>query len=337
MERKIPILAIVGFLGSGKTSLLNHILQDNQGLKIGVIVNDFGAINVDAMLVAKQTDSQLELSNGCICCAVGEGGLDDAISQIAHSGSLIDYIVIEASGLAEPHDLAFILEQSKNKYARLDSIVAVVDAETVLEASEKHPGFFKQLDVADTIIINKIDTVTAAKLKKVKGYLQFLNERARTIDSEHGRVDTRLLLDIDTLGKRDGFSGEQLSLAHDHDDPDHTHLHEQFQKMSFSTRKPLSPKAFEAYMKDAIPTGIYRAKGLVYFGMKGLEQKFLFQLVGQRYTLKLDDWRGAPPSTDLVFIGQEFDEAHLRSELEKLIDSTPEDISGELMDVFKYK
>src|SRR3989337_2768332 len=104
MDRKIPILALTGFLGAGTTSLLNYIRTENKGLKMGVIVNDFGAINIDSMLVARQTDSQLELSNGCIYCAAEDSGLDDAIGQLAHSGSLLDYIVIEASGLAEPSE-----------------------------------------------------------------------------------------------------------------------------------------------------------------------------------------------------------------------------------------
>ena len=115
LRRKyIPIMAIVGFLGSGKTTLLNHILKENQGLKIGVIVNDFGDINIDAMLVARQTDQELELSNGCICCTLEGSSLDDAIGQLAHNGSTVDYIVIEASGLAEPRELLRLLVNAKN-------------------------------------------------------------------------------------------------------------------------------------------------------------------------------------------------------------------------------
>lgn len=129
-------MAIVGFLGSGKTTLLNHILNENQGLKIGVIVNDFGDINIDSMLVARQTDQELELSNGCICCTLEGNSLDDAIGQLAHAGSTIDYIVIEASGLAEPKELLRLLVNSKNDYARFDSLVAVVDASNVLDTKK---------------------------------------------------------------------------------------------------------------------------------------------------------------------------------------------------------
>lgn len=335
MDKKIPILALTGFLGAGKTSLLNHILKENKGLKIGVIVNDFGAINIDSLLVARQTDSKLELSNGCICCAVEDSGLDDAISQLAHAGSMLDYIVIEASGLAEPRELVNILEMSRNKYARLDGVISVVDAESVMELQEKHPDFFKQLDVADIIVLNKADLVTPKKLEETKGYLKFLNNHAHVITAERGTVDTRLLLDVDTIKRREPKSGDQLSL----DEPeDHSqHLHETFHKMDFSTNKPIDPKKFEDYMKNGISEGIFRAKGFVYFGIKGLEQKFIFQKVGARYTLKLDDWHGQPTKTDLVFIGSEFDEAKLKGDLDNLIDKSPDDIAGNLLDLSIYR
>ncbi len=334
MTKKIPVLVIVGFLGSGKTSLLNHVLSENKGLKIGVIVNDFGAINIDSMLVARQTDSKLELSNGCICCSADEGGLDDAITQLAHSGSLLDYIVIEASGLAEPHDLVYLLSQSKNKYIELDSVIAVIDSETVIEQSEKHPGFFKQLDIADTVVLNKTDLVTKKQLAKVKGYLHFLNERIRLIETSHGAVDTRLLLNSDVALKRDPSNGDQLNLGNH---SQHSHIHDDFDTFEFSTKNPIDPKKFELYMKEGIPKSIYRAKGFVYFGIKGIEQKFIFQLVGARHTLKLDDWRGQSPTTDLVFIGKDIDKISLKSDLNALIDEAPEDISGNLMNIFDYR
>src|ERR1700760_3447489 len=94
--KKIPITALIGFLGSGKTTLLNYILENNQGLKIGVVVNDYGDINIDSQLVAGKTDTMLELTNGCMCCSMGDMELDEAIGQFAYAGSEIDYIIIEA-------------------------------------------------------------------------------------------------------------------------------------------------------------------------------------------------------------------------------------------------
>src|ERR1700760_1979792 len=114
--KKIPITAITGFLGSGKTTLLNHILEHNHGLKIGVVVNDYGDINIDSQLVADQTDTMLELTNGCMCCSMDSLELDEAIGQFAYPSSPIDYIVIEASGLAEPADLATTLREASGRH-----------------------------------------------------------------------------------------------------------------------------------------------------------------------------------------------------------------------------
>ncbi len=331
---KIPILLLTGFLGSGKTSLLNHILKENEGLKIGVIVNDFGAINVDSLLVAKATEDKLELSNGCICCSLEDSALDDALGQLAHPGSMIEYIVIEASGLAEPRELANMLKRMGNKYARLDTVAAVVDAENVLETSEKHPEFFSQLDSADILIVNKVDRVSAKILKKVDGYLKFINSDARILHSEYGAVDTRLLLDVGT-SKAHAEKGEQLAL-HDHEEHNHAHTHEKFNHVSFSSKKPLDPKAFELLMSH-LPDSVYRAKGFVYFGMKGLEQKFTLQLVGRSHSLFAEDWRGAVPETKIVFIGTDIDEQKLLADLNELIDKTPDDIAGNLLDLNLYR
>jgi G3E family GTPase len=90
-------------------------------------------------------------------------------------------------------------------------------------------------------------------------------------------------------------------------------------------------------MKEGIPKSVYRAKGFVYFGIKGVEQKFIFQLVGARHTLKLDDWRGKTPSTDLVFIGKDIDKSSLKDDLATLVDEQPDDISGNLMNIFDYR
>lgn len=329
-----PIMAIVGFLGSGKTTLLNHILRENQGLKIGVIVNDFGDINIDAMLVARQTDQELELSNGCICCALEGNSLDDAIGQLAHSGSTIDYIVIEASGLAEPKELLRLLINSKNQFARFDSLVAVVDASNILDTKEKHPGFIEQLELADIILINKLDLIKPKQMDEIVGYLRFINDRAHFLTSEHGIVDTRLLLAPDKLFSQ---NSAQLSLGDSEPDDHSKHLHHTYQKISFSSEKAIDPKLWEAFVVQ-IPANIYRIKGFINFGMKGLGQKYLFQSVGARSEMKLDEWLGQPPRTDLVFIGTDIEEEAFRKGLDALIDINPDDLSNDsIMDVLSYK
>ncbi len=353
--KTIPILVLSGFLGSGKTTLLNHILRENQGLKVGVIVNDFGAINIDALLVTSQTDSRLELSNGCICCAVEESGLDEAIDQLANAKSQLDYIIIEASGLAEPRELKFVMQNSKNKYARLDALVTMVDAANFEQTAQDHPSLKDQLLIADIVILNKLDLVGQTQHQALIGLLKLINDQMRIVETDHGKVDARVLLATEPQAA-DGNEPKQLSLTEQipqqdtsrsasHEAAaranreDHSrHAHEQYDHLSFQTEKPLDPKKFEAFL-TALPTNIYRAKGVLYFGMKGVEQKFVLQVVGTRTDMKLQEWRpGELPYTSLVFIGKDLDKKTLEAQLEGSIDSDPNDITEDsLMDIFAYR
>ena len=331
-----PILLLTGFLGSGKTTLLNHLLANNQGLRIGVIVNDFGQINIDSLLVTAQTDTALELSNGCICCSVEDGQLDNAIGQLAHKGSLLNYIIVEASGLAEARQMATMLRIVKNNYCHFDALTTIIDGVNFEANRKSHPAGFKDLDIADIIIINKLDLIDKKQLTTVRKALSVAAPKARLLESSHGRVDWRLLMDLDV-----GRPSEQLKLqppTDSHDDHDHQHLHDQFNSFSFDTDSPLDPVKFETWAAN-LPTNVFRAKGIIYFGAKGAGQKFIFQAVGQRYSLKLDEWQmGQQATSKMVVIGQELVETALNKQFKALIDTNPDDISQEtLMDIFKYR
>ncbi len=330
-SNSIPILLITGFLGSGKTTLLNGLLSNTKGLKIGVIVNDFGDINIDSLLVASQTDQQLELSNGCICCSVDDDDLDDAISKLAHRGSMMDYIIIEASGLAEPRDLATMLRVMKNEYAHFDGLVNVVDGQNFAKNNQTHPGAIDTLSFADIILISKVDLISKDELAEIEQGIRMVNKNARIMHAADGDVDSRLLME----DVKSSEASSQLSLGDDHS---HSHLHEEFSSVSFSTNKPLDPQAFEEWSKNLDPN-IFRAKGFCYFGVKGVEQKYIFHSVSGRSKLKLDEW--APdeaPQTNLVVIGRDLDEKAVTEQLESLVDTKPDNVNQDtLMDVFKYR
>jgi G3E family GTPase len=124
---RVPVVAVTGYLGAGKTFLLNHLLRA-PGARIGVVVNDFGALNVDAALVSGQVDEAAGISGGCLCCLPDAGGLDDALEKLSHPRLRLDAIVVEASGAADPVALARLIRFSGVERVRRGGVVEVIDA-----------------------------------------------------------------------------------------------------------------------------------------------------------------------------------------------------------------
>jgi G3E family GTPase len=317
-QRSIPVTALAGFLGSGKTTLLNHILEHNHGMRIGVVVNDYGDVNIDGQLVADQTDGTLELTNGCICCSMDSMELDEAIGQFTYPGSPIDYIIIEASGLAEPADLASTLRNSLNADTTLDSIVAVLDAANL--DGEAGTATTAQIEHSDFVVINKTDLADSAEVARIQKLITDVSPRTRSFTTVKGALDVRLLLD---QGAHD-FSDAPPPQADSHHD--HHHLHEHYTSVSFTSNRPLDPAAFQTFVNQQIPQNVYRVKGFVNLGAKGHDRKYIFQLVGKRAELTWTQWEGEPPRTQLVFIGRGFDTAALRQLAAACIDRYPQAI-----------
>ena len=315
-KTKVPITVLTGFLGSGKTTILNYILTHNEGRKIGVIVNDFGAINIDAKLVAKQTDTMMELSNGCICCATDSLELDEAIAQFVYEGSPIDYIVIEASGLAEPYDLMVSLRESLDTRVRLDSIVGVIDAHNIVANAKTNPTATKQAQYADFLVVNKIDLVDTTELAEIKQLLKLINPRAKIFETSHGVLELNLILDQEAWTKTADMK---------HDEDHSAHAHHQYSALDFSTDKPFEPAAFQNFVNRQMPEAVYRAKGIVDLGSKGHNRKYIFQLVGSRAEITWDNWSDEEPHTQLVFIGKEIDKKSLTALLMQCIDTRPDE------------
>lgn len=323
-----PIIILSGFLGSGKTTLLNYVLRHSEGKRVAVIVNDFGDVNIDAMLIAGKTDEKIELSNGCMCCSMGDNGLDETIENILKQSQKTDAIIIESSGIADPSEIKRMVITSNVKEISYGGLLYVVDAKNYQEVKKLHPNIRDHIQAADCLVLNKIDDVKSSDEKTIVNDCKVINRAAPIVKTQFGEVDPRILFDIETN------SQQQLTLAHSHDDHS-THVHAHYATFTFKTHRPLHPQEFLNFIKAPIQ-GVYRIKGFVYCGMKGLEQKLVVQKVGKRLHLYTESW-SEEVETNLVFIGVDIDENELKEHLSACIDKTPDDVApGEMLDVRDY-
>ncbi|MCY1654087.1 MULTISPECIES: CobW family GTP-binding protein [Streptomyces] len=338
---QIPVVVLAGFLGSGKTTLLNHLLRNRAGNRIGVVVNDFGSIEIDAMTVAGQVGSTVSLGNGCLCCAVDASELDTYLETLTAPAARLDVIVIEASGLAEPQELVRMLLASDNPHIRYGGLVEVVDAAEFPATRERHPEIDRHLAVADLIVLNKTDRVTEAGLRAVREAVDAAGGSAAVICSAYGRIDPEVLLDPVTRADEDE-SFRQLTFEDLLPEADRTHadhLHAAYDSVSFTADVPLSPRLFMAFL-DSRPAGLYRIKGFVDFGAGDPGNRYMLHAVGRFLRFVPQRWaRDEPRRTQLVLIGAGVDAASLRKELEGCRDEwqdATEELERSMWGVLRY-
>ena len=325
----IPVIILAGFLGAGKTTALNHLLRQADGRKIGVIVNDFGEINIDALLVQQQTKSTMELAGGCICCQLGDGDLDEALANFTNSTSPPDCIIIEASGIAEPTDIKKLILYSANKSLQFGGIVYLIDASEFHAASTSHPQLRDHVGASDLLVLNKADLVSPAQLETLETEITTIHPAAPFLRTTNGAIDIRLLFE------HPAAPSQQLQLgSHSHN----LHLHDAFTSVSFSTSQPLSPVRVKKLLQ-ALPPQVYRLKGALYYGMKGFEQKIIIHKVGGHVSQYAEEWQsGETPGSSLVAIGVAIDEAALQQQFSACIDPNPDNSTpGDMVDIMRLK
>ncbi len=300
---KIPVSLIAGFLGVGKTTLLNHILNGRHGKRIGVLVNDFGEINIDSQLITRVEGETISLANGCVCCSIRDD-LVTAIEQLLQLQPRPDMIIVETSGVSDPKAAAMAIVMSTTLAATtsLDAIITVVDVSEAPEADELNTRLIEdQIAVADIVICNKTDLIGMESLKDVHRHIKEIQPKSRIIDAIHVNVPLELLLGLTLHGERLNWTDEKTDdgSLHQRRHADHTHSYSSY---SWQCAQPLT---FEAVYRafQTLPTSVFRSKGILHI-REAPDKQVIVQMTGKRVTLtKGKPWEDTAPSSQVVAIG----------------------------------
>ena len=303
----VPVTILAGFLGAGKTTLLNRILNGSHGLRVAVLVNDFGSINIDTELIVGVEDNAISLANGCVCCNMRDD-LVETVEMVINRPENPEYILLEASGVADPSGIAFtFIQPNFRDRIRLDSIISIVDADQIF-AYPEYPAVqelkLRQIGYSDMVILNKTDLVDDTKLQEVKDWIDSRMNRVRIVEAVQCDVPMEILLGV---GR---FDAEQLTESTNGDDhghepdrdrePDHGNT---FSTWSYESDQPFSQGALNEMIKKRLPANIYRCKGVIYTADYP-ERRVVLQVVGRRADLTLgEEWSGQSPRTQIVAIG----------------------------------
>ncbi|MHC3427358.1 CobW family GTP-binding protein [Streptomyces sp. DT18] len=328
VPQQIPIVVLSGFLGAGKTTVLNHLLHSSRGSRIAVLVNDFGSIEIDAMAVAGQAGSTVSLGNGCLCCAVDVSELDEQLARLTAPGLRVDLVVIEASGLAEPAELVRMVLAGDNPRLVYGGLVEVVDAAEFPATRARHPGLGTRLAVADLVVLNKTDRITATARAELLAEVRDLARGAAVAPVTHGRLDPELLFDRRPVTERRGQLSFDDLRAEEEPAP---HLHEGYESVARTYEVPLDPVRLMSFLEQR-PEGLYRIKGYVDFGAADPLHRYGLHAVGRFLRFTPEAWpEGASRRSELVLIGAGIDAAGVAAGLdacrEEELTATPDALS----------
>lgn len=295
IQTQIPVTVLSGYLGAGKTTVLNHLLANKEGKQIAVIVNDMSEINIDSQLIqdggfSRTEEKLVELTNGCICCTLREDLMIE-VEKLAKQGD-IDYIVIESTGISEPIPVAqtftYIDEEvgiDLSQFCKLDAMITVVDAfrfwtdyesgETLLERKQTDDEYdqrdvsdllIDQIEFADILLVSKIDLVSAEYAAAFQSFLRKMNPDAEIHLIENGVIDTSILLDRHLFDFVKASSGagwiKELN-------EEHVPETEEYGISSFvyKRKRPFHPKRWEQWLSD-FPQEIVRSKGFFWLASR---------------------------------------------------------------------
>lgn len=327
----IPVMLLTGYLGSGKTTLVNHILANEKGIKFAVIVNDIGEVNIDANLiekggiVGKKDDSLVALQNGCICCTLKM----DLVQQLRDITKLnkFDYIVIEASGICEPAPIAqticsipTMVPEAINDgaYPNLDCIVTVVDALRMkdefksggdlmrqnIDEDDIESLLIQQIEFCNIVLLNKASEVQKDDLKRIKEIIRALQPKAEIIECDYGNVDLAKIVntkmfDFDKVATSATWINE-IESHHDEEEEHGGEVEEYGIGTYVYCRRPaFDINRFDDFVSRKWPKNVIRAKGICYFNDER-ETCYVFEQAGKQVNLKnAGQWYATMPHDEL--------------------------------------
>lgn len=320
--RRASVIIVTGFLGAGKTTLINRILTADHGRKIAVIVNEFGEVGIDHHLLLSSDQEIVQMNNGCVCCTV-RGDLMRSLFQLLEHRLKFDTVIIETTGLAEPAPVVQSLygdEQFRREFT-LDGVVTVVDAKYVADQLEQSAESCEQIAFADLILLNKTDLSTPEQLDEVERKIAQLNKVAKIHRTRNSEMDLAPIFDVGSASQSLADKIDQIahddSHQHHHDHGHHHHHHNHAAHLKDITTvcivRPgvLSGNKVSLWFRSLLTqssTEIMRMKGIL--SLKGDPDQFLFQGVHADFEGKPGRaWNADEERLNrLVFIGRKLDE-----------------------------
>ena len=304
VDRRIPATVVTGFLGSGKTTLINRILREQHGRKLAVIVNEFGEISIDGQLVIHDQDAQLvEFNNGCLCCTV-RGDLIETLGRLQERAGTLDGILIETTGLADPAPVAstFFAADEVKAGIRLDAFVTVVDAVNLERNLAQSNEAVEQVAFSDIVLINKMDLVSSEQMAAVERRVRTLNPMAKIYHTANAEIDLAGIIGVGAFDLVQKLEVDPEFLG------DHEHEHDPaIGSFVLEETRPIDINRLMLWMNGmAQERGeeLYRTKGIFY--AHGFEERLVFQSVRMLTTLRRDRFwdAGEQKMTQFVVIGK---------------------------------
>jgi len=309
----IPVIVLTGYLGAGKTSLLNGLLT-RPGTRVGVIINDIGKINVDTGLITGQIDAAESIAGGCVCCLPDSGGLDELLEKLAQPKLRLDAIIVEASGAADPINVDRLLRYGNAPGVRPGGIIDVIDAvqhEHTVDTAAMAPARFT---AASLVVVNKLDMLPEkardAAFARISDRVREANPQVAIVPASHAAIDPQLVFDI----AMNEDPSDELPLAaasraeHDHSHAPHAHA------VTVPCPEPADPGALLDLLENP-PADAYRLKGHVKLRTGRGTQRFLVNMVGRQPHLQVATPGSDPADDALVAVGVELDEQRVGDRL----------------------